>query len=273
MRARRVERARSVRGLAALGVSLALCAPVAARAGDEPQVAPDRPSVSTSTQTVAPGGVQLETGIQYSSTSQAAAPDAREFAVQATLRIGLTPWLEARVEGEPLVRLRGDEQDTGFGDLSLGVKWRFLDQTEGSAWPSLGVEPFLKLATANPPVGSGRTDFGATGLASWDLPLGLHVDANAGVAAIGQSDPGGFIVQATASASLSKNVARGLSTYVELFFNSPAVRGDRSSLGFDTGATYIMTRRIAVDAAVGTALTGRAPDYVVRTGVSVLFGR
>jgi len=269
----RTARARALRWLAALGASLALCVPAGGRAADLPTVAPDRPSVSTSTQTVAPGGVQLETGIQYSSTSQAAAPDAREFSVQATLRVGLTPSLEFRVESEPLVRLRGDEQDTGFGDLSLGVKWRFNDQAEGSAWPSLGVEPFFTLPSANPPIGSGRTAFGVTGLASWDLPRSLHLDANAGVAAIGQSNPGGFLIQATASASLSKNLVERLSAYVELFFNSPAVRGDRSSLGFDTGATYLVSRRIAVDAAVGTALTGRGPDYVVRTGVSVLFGR
>src|SRR5262245_28636669 len=270
MRAPRASDGRAMRWLAGLWVSLLLWAP--ALAGDAPEVAPDRPSVSTSTQTIAPGGVQLESGIQYASTHQAAAPDDRQGTVQATLRVGLTPRLEARLEGAPLVWLRGTEEDTGFGDLSVGVKYRFLDQAEGAWRPSLGVEPFVKLPSASPPIGSGRTDFGITGLISWDLPRGLHLDANAGVAAISQSDPDGFLVQATTSASLSKNITKGLSVYVELFFASPAEHGDRNSLGFDTGAVYLLTRRLALDAAVGTTLTGRGPDYVMRAGLSVLFG-
>ena len=246
MRASRASDGRARRWLVGLGASLLLWTTVPALVGGAPEVAPDRPSVSTSTQTIAPGGVQIESGIQYASTRRAAAPDDRQYTVQATLRVGLTPRLEARLEGAPLVRLRGDEEDTGFGDLSVGVKYRCLDQAEGVWWPSLGVEPFVKLPSASPPIGSGRTDFGITGLMSWELPRGLHLDANTGVAAISQTDPHGFLVQATASASLGKNITKGLSAYVELFFASPAEHGDRNSLGFDTGAVYLLTRHIAL---------------------------
>jgi hypothetical protein len=60
---------------------------------------------------------------------------------------------------------------------------------------------------------------------------------------------------------------------VELFFASLAEPGDRSSLGFDTGAVYLLARHIALDGAVGTTLTGCGPDYVMHAGLSVLFRR
>ena len=62
--------------------------------------------------------------------------------------------------------------------------------------------------------------------------------------------------QATASASLGKNITQGLSAYMELFFASSAEHGDRNSLGFDTGAVYLLTRHITLDGAV-SVLFGR----------------
>ncbi len=122
----------------------------------------------------------------------------------ALLRAGLTDRLEVRLDGAPLVRLRSAENDTGFGDPTLGVKYRFLDAREGSWWPSLGLLPFVKLPIAREPIGSERVDFGLTALASVDLPWQLGLDANAGLIAIGQSNRDAFLLQEVVSASLSR---------------------------------------------------------------------
>lgn len=235
---------------------------------EESEVAPDRPDVSDSTQTVPAGGVQIETGMEYARARQAGGPGQQDLTFQTTIRVGLSDRLEARVGVEPMVRLRGGE-DTDRGGLALGLKYRFLD--EDSWWPSLGIEPFVRVPIA--PTGSGRPDFGSQGLVSWDLPWQLSLDVNAGAGAVAQSDRGGYLLQALVSASLGKQITERLSGFVELVFTSRGERGGRDRLGFDTGLVYLLTRRLALDVAVATSLTGRGPDVALRTGVSVRVGR
>lgn len=245
----------------------------AAVASGESEVTPDRPDVSNSTQTVPLGAFQIEAGLEYARSSIAARPAERRLAVQATLRTGLTDRVEVRFEGEPLVRLRGAEDDTDRGDLTLGFKYRFRDSVEGQWWPSLGVQPFVKFPVAEAPIGSERADFGILALASLDFPWQLSLDLNAGLVVVGQSRPSGSLLQALVSASLGRAVTERVSTFVELFFASRGERDGRDSLGLDTGVIYLLTRQIALDAAVVTTLTGRGPDYAFRAGSSVRFGR
>lgn len=259
------------RVLLALALLLAFGGLASARA--ESEVAPDRPSVTDNTQTVPFGAFQIEGGLEYARTNVAASSAERRLAVQAALRVGLADRLEVRLEGEPLVRLRGAKEDTGHGDLTLGLRYRFLDAPEGRWWPSLGVQPFVKLPIAHAPIGSERPDFGFLGLASLNLPWQLSLDVNAGLVAAGQVRPNGYLLQALTSASLGRAVTDRLSTFVELFFASREERDGRDALGLDAGLVYLLTRRVALDISVGTGLTGRGPEYVFRAGVSTRFGR
>ncbi len=242
--------------------------------GDSPsQIVTDRPDVADSTQTVPFGGLQIEAGLEYARTGIAAGPAERRLAVQALLRAGLTDRLEVRLEGEPLVRLRGAEEDTDHGDLTLGFRYRFLDSEEGRWWPSLGAQPFVKLPVSDAPIGSERPDFGFLALATFALPWQWSLDVNAGLAIVGQTRPNGHLLQALVAASLGRPVTDRLSPYMELFFASRAERDGRDVLGVGTGLVYLLTRGIAVDAGVETWLTGRGPDYAFRAGVSARFGR
>ena len=232
------------------------------------KVAPDRPTVSNSTETVPAGAVQIETGLEYARSSVSDGPEERRLAAQATIRTGLTDGLEVRLDGEPLVRLRQEHDDTGIGDLALGLKYRFFDPAEGQWWPSLGLQPFVKLPVAETPIGSERTDFGLRLLATRDLPWELNLDVNAGLVAVGQPD--GYLLQALASASVSRELTGRLSPFVEVFFAS---RDGRDTLGLDAGVIYFLTRRVALDAAVAAAFRGKGPDYAFRAGFSLRIGR
>jgi hypothetical protein len=251
--------------MCALPVLLALA--TCARA-DDVEVAPDRPDVTNSTRTVPPGAAQLESGLDFTSARQAGRHAQQRLAVEESLRVGLSDRLEARLDGGPIVTLR-DGDDPDHGSLAVGFKYRFLDQD--SAWPSLGVQPFVRIAFAPP--GSGQPDLGALALASWDMPLGLSLDLNAGIVGVAQAHPDGYLLQALVSASFGKQITDRLSGYVELYFASRGERDGRNSLGFDTGLMFLLTRRLALDVAVATSLAGPGPDYAVRAGVSVLFGR
>jgi len=260
------------RSLIAVCAAVALGAP-AALAGEADRIQVDRPSVSQSTSTVPPGALQIESGVEYARTRTGGEPDERRLTLDIALRIGLTERIEVTLEGEPLVRIRGQQDDTGNGDVSLKGKYRFLEKREGTWWPSLGVMPFVKLAVAHAPHGPDRPDFGLIGLASFDLPWRLGLDVNAGLAGLGQSHPGGYLVQGVASAALGRELGERWSTYVELFYASQAERGARDVVGFDTGVQFFVTARVALDAAVETSLAGPGPDYAFRAGLSVRFGR
>ena len=258
--------------LTAVYAALAFGASVAV--AEEPaRIQTDRPSVSNSTSTVPPGALQIEGGVDYSRSRVSGGPDERQFVLGALLRAGLTDRLEVRLDGAPLVRLRSAENDTGFGDPTLGVKYRFLDSREGSWWPSLGLLPFVKLPIAREPIGSERVDFGLTALASVDLPWQLSLDANAGLVAIGQSNRDAFLLQEVVSASLSRQIGERWSIFVEVFYASPAERGAHDIVGLDTGIQFFLTPRVALDAAAQTSFGGPGPDYAFRAGVSVRFGR
>ena len=260
------------RSLPALLGLLLLSAPLEP-AHAQSAVVTDRPDVTNAPTTVPFGAFQMEAGLEFARTRLAASPAERRLAVQGTLRAGLTDNLEARLDGEPLVRLRGPEDATDRGDLALGLKYRFLDSEEGRWWPALGLQPFVKVPIADRPIGSERPDFGLVALASFDLPRHFELDLNAGLSAVGQRHPEGYLLQALVSGSLGLQLTDRLSPYAELFFATRGERGGRDALGFDTGVIYLLTRRVALDAAVQTSLTGRGPDYAFRGGLSVRFGR
>jgi hypothetical protein len=259
-----------IRAFLILGLGLMVCAVGTASAVE---IEPNRPSNSVNAKLVPPGGFQIETGIAIGSERKAGEARERRFEVDIDLRVGVTPRLEIDISDEPLVRLRGREDDTGHGDIILGFKYRFVQGTEGEVWPPhLGVKPFVKLPTASAPIGTERPDFGLIVLTTFDLPSRFSLDVNVGGVAVGQTRPHGYLGQAIAAASLSRTVTSGLSVFGEIFFNSREERGRRDLLGFDAGAVYLLTSRIAIDLAAQTSLHGQGPDWVVRTGVSVLFG-
>jgi opacity protein-like surface antigen len=250
---------------------LLLCTPVAA--GADSEISPDRPDVSDSTKTVPRGALQIEGGLEHAKTRVAGGESQRRLGVQATLRAGVTDRFEVQLGGEPFVRLRGATDDTGHGDLMLAVKYRFLDGREGAWWPSLGVRPFVKFPIAPAPIGSERPDFGVIALASFDLPGHVNLDLNTGLVAVGQMRPSGYRLQALTSASLSREVAEGFSAFVELTYASRQERDKRDTVGLNAGVIYLLTKNVALDAAVGTSLAGPGPDYAIMAGVSVRFGR
>jgi hypothetical protein len=248
--------------------------PLGAWADDEKdKIQPDRSGASTSTAVVGAGAVQIETGFNYGHERMGGAGTEKRFGLEAAVRIGLTDRLEVGVVSEPLVRLRGDVDDTGHGDFTLTAKWRFFDPPEGSPWPSLAVLPSVTLPVTEEPFGSGKSDFGALLLASFDLPWQLGLDLNAGLKAVGQNRPSGYLLQAFVGAGLSRDVAEALTLFTDLVYTSRDERDGRDTVILDGGIIYRPARNVALDASVVTSLAGAAPDWTVRAGLSVRFGR
>jgi hypothetical protein len=259
------------RALAAVAFVLVAAAP--AFAADDDVIDPDRPDTTNSANPVAKGRVQLETGVFYRRTREAGASAERRLSWEATLRIGVVDNIEFRIDSEPVVYVDDTGAETDVGDFTLGLKYRLLKTREREWWPALALNPFVKLPTAQEPIGSGETDAGLLLLASFTLPSEFTLDVNAGAVLVGQNRPSGHLVQARASASLSRRLMGGLNGFLELAFASRDTREGRDGLIMQTGIVWKLRRDLALDTAVLTTLAGAAPDFGVRAGFSVRFGR
>ncbi|HEY7254779.1 MAG TPA: transporter [Methylomirabilota bacterium] len=235
---------------------------------------PDRPDLTTSAKVVGAGRLQLESGFEYKQARVGGSPTEKELTLLSTLRAGITDTLELSLETEPYVwQWAGGDDDRGSGDYTLGSKYRLYAPPPGSGAPLLAVRSYVKLPTADEPLGSGRPDFGALLLMTLGLPWHLSLDANAGVAAIGATRPNGFIPQGIVSGSLSWAVTDRLSTITELFFTTKADRDAHDSLLATVALMYQVTPNLALDIGMRTALVGPGPDWSVLGGLSVRFGR
>ena len=236
------------------------------------EIDPDRPELTESAKLVPRGAVQLESGVAYSRERRGGVATERTFEVEADLRIGVSRDTELNLGWSPLVRVRGTEDDTGIGDVTVGVRSRFVEGVEDELWPPyVAVKAFAKLPAAEEPLGTGRPDLGLLLLASFELPHEFELEVNVGAAAIGQTRPNDYLAQAIATASLSRELVPSLLGFLELLFNTREERNGRDQLAVNVGVVYRLTRTLAIDAGVQTSLVGQGPDYVVRTGLSVLW--
>lgn len=233
----------------------------------------DRPDVANSTKTVPPGYLQLENGYRYTLARVGGEHAVRRSSAETTIRVGATPSLELRMDAEPYVDLRNGEGAHGLGDVVFGAKWRLLDAPDRGHAPAVGISPFVKLPSADAPIGTERLDFGLLGLLSFELPGSVSLDVNLGIAALGQPDRGGFLMQGLSAVSLGWKLHEAVTAFGELFFASRAERDGGETLGADAGLICVVHRRVALDVAVETTLRGRGPTFGLRIGATVLFGR
>ena len=89
---------------------------------------PDRPELTFSARTVAPGRVQLESEI---AVEREEGSDENKVVFPSLLRIGVVEGLEFRLESDLLI-FEGERR--GISDFSAGVKWNLLDDE-----PTLGL--------------------------------------------------------------------------------------------------------------------------------------
>jgi hypothetical protein len=218
--------------------------------------------------------VQVELGAEFQRAQAAGAPADERIGVQALLRAGVADRWELRVAAEPLVRLAGREDASGFGDVTLSAKGRVLDQGPDDWWPALGLSPFFKVPTARAPRGSERPDFGVQLIASRDLVWDISIDVNGGLAGVGQPGSRGYVLQGSASGALNVPVVPpALSGFIELAFTSAPERDGRGTLVFNAGLVHLVTPWLALDVSVTTTVTGPGPNVAVRGGVTARFGR
>lgn len=233
-----------------LALFLAPAAAAAQGPADPRAVQPERPTVATHAYAVAPGILEIETGVEadrFDDRSHA-------FGIPTNVKLGLMDRVQLNVF-VPLAS--GGPVPLGVGDLAVGVKWRFLDHH-----PVLGnfaVLPIVKFATGSVAQGrgTGTTDISLILISSRTIgPVALDLNVSGTLrSGDGSAAPkrAGFW-----TISLGLPVKGNLGWALE-YFGYPATSGPAGTPAYSavlTGPTLVLVPSFSVDAGVIVPFAG-----------------
>lgn len=223
---------------------------------DPRAVQPERPTVATHAHTISPGFFEVETGVQGNRLDAGG----RAYAVPTVLKVGLSSHLQLNLGSPAFLPVAG--QQAGLGDVSIGVKWRLLDDH-----PVLGdfaLLPAIKFPTgsASNGTGSGTTDVGLTAIASYDVH-GVSMDLNAAYTKVGVTSEQSGPDAALWTASFGFPVAGRLSWVAELF-GVPRIDGASAppSTALLTGPSFLVSRALNLDVGIIAPIHGDMPNAI-----------
>ena len=244
------------RALGAAIASVLVLSPLL-HAQDQPDpraVQPERPTVATHAHTVAPGYFEIESGIEGDRVSEGT----RAWFAPNVLKVGLTSHTQLNVSSAAFKS--GAGQSSGIGDVTVGLKWRLVDDN-----PWLGdfaLLPAIKFANGSPEkgTGTGTRDLGLTAIASYSIGT-VAIDLNATYTRVGATSATAATDAALWTASFGFPIAGQLSWVAE-FFGFPTIdgSGERSRAAFLTGPTWLVSPALNVDAGVITPFRGELPN-------------
>ena len=195
---------------------------------------------------------------------------------------GVFPSLEfsAGVGGQFEERTEVDEKsgeectrsEHGIGDLILTAKWQFLK--EMTWFPRQAIVPAAKFPTSDKDkgLGSGKTDYDLTWIASKSLCAKMGVHINVGYSWLGKSadeDVGDILHYGVA---LDYRIVNPLQWVGEVYADKELRRGADHVVMFNTGLRWNPIDTLIVDCAAGSRLSGDAPDFTATAGLTWTFG-
>jgi hypothetical protein len=242
---------RLLRG-AMLAAAIALSAhPAAGQAPPDPREAqPERPTVATHAFTVAPGIVELETGVQW----QRPSPGLGQWSGPVLFKIGLAPRLQLDVAPGWISVGPDGARHAGLADAVVGIKWLV-----GRDLPVLGsfsVQPTVKLPTGRVDDGTGTGTTDASLLVISSRSVGpVSLDINAGYT---HRSGDGLVVPVngwlwTVSTAFP---LRGPLGWTAETFGYPATGGVAAVEAFLTGPTWKVRKELILDAGAIFSLGG-----------------
>ena len=231
---------------------------------DRDPMVTDRPDMTESSVSVAPGIWQIESGFHFEVDEMAGAKSFSRNINSTLFRLGVLPGFEFRLGlGYSSYSVPGETVE-GFEPLSFGFKAELFAQS--------GLRPEMAILNTLVPSFTGSSHFASDSWSgdilsavSWDLGRGLGLGANLGVAFDGDTDGAMFPY----SSALGFPLGQNLGGFVELFGllaenSGPAHSGNG-------GLVYLLNPDLQLDAYVSKGLNDRAPDWFVGFGVSWRF--
>ena len=161
---------------------------------------------------------------------------------------------------------------SGIGDLTLGGKWRFLDEMPWLPRQAMVVVVKLPTADEDQGLGNGKTDVDLTWVASKALNKQTGAHLNVGYSWIGklaEEEVGDVLHYGVA---LDYQLSAPLQWVGEVFAEKELRAGTDTVVQGNTGCRWQVVDGLTMDLAVGTKLSGDAPDFTATAGLTWAFG-
>jgi hypothetical protein len=209
----------------------------------------DRPGFSVPANVVAPGIVEIETGISITSP----APGQRIVAWgNPLIRLGISNRVELRVSGSGVISSSTEtngqsDRSVGWSDFSAGAK--IAVTREHRLWPAFSLIPSLSMPSGSHEFTSRGFDPGLTLVFTKSFTPKLSLNAVVGYASA--SDLAGRMAVRSDAAGLWYDVSRGRKIYLEFYEVSPPARLAPAFRAMDAGITQMIGRNLQIDAEAG----------------------
>jgi hypothetical protein len=223
---------------------------------DPHEVQPERPTVATHAGTVAPGWLEVEIGGEHDRYS--GGETALSF--PANVKIGAGSHAQINLLASGLDRTQANPQARGLGDVTVGLKYRLLD--DAPVLSDFAILPSVKFpsASASSGLGSGTTDVGLLLISSRSIGP-ADVDINIGATRHFGGDSGSPSISTlwTASAGLPLSGPVGLAAEVFGYPGTSGASGAKPIIAILAGPTWQPRKWLATDAGIIEPLTGPQP--------------
>lgn len=243
-------------------------------------ISTDRPSFSDTAGIAPVGHLQLETGYTFTFRDRDGVETQRHNAPEVLARVGvIDDRFELRFSTSGYVWSRsqsdgGSNSVDGWSDVSLGVKFKILDQD--GALPRLAFGAATTLGTGEEDISTQRAEPTLKLIWSYDLQK-LWGDSFKGFGVYGNvnlgwpNSDGDRFTQGAASICGTYAVTDRFGLFTEYYSVFPAGKNTEEAHSVDFGVSYLLTPRVQLDARVGFGLNDEADNTFVGVGISFLF--
>jgi hypothetical protein len=215
--------------------------------------APNRPTFSTTAESVQRGVLEIEYGIEAADGHQN---------VNGLIKFGLFKNLELRFANNLLER---DSGLTGVGDSGAGFKYRIRSQA--GLLPTFSVLYTAAIPTSTGAPGIGAVDHDVTLLFSKDFGK-HHIDINGGVNFLGRPGASGYDRNYFTAFSYAHPLTQKLGFTAEIAGFSRANLSTPATMTLLFAATYNVSSRLVLDGGEYTAVYGNLPRVTGFAGVT-----
>jgi hypothetical protein len=216
------------------------------------EVVPNRPTFSTTAETVWRGVFEIECGFDLARGHQD---------IDGLVKFGLSRNLEIRFGSNPIVRDRA----SGVGDSGAGFKYRFLK--DKGPWPTLSVLYTLTIPTETHGVETDAVGHSAGLLVSKDFGR-HHLDFSESIQWVGREGANGFDRNYFTALSYSHPITGRLGFSEEIAGFSRTSPTIGATLTILQALTYSVSPRLVLDAGCYIAPMGDLPHVTFFAGVT-----
>jgi len=184
------------------------------------------------------------------------------------LGAGFGGQFEERTEIDETIGEECTASENGIGDLIIIAKWQFLKEM---TWlPRQAIVPAVKFPTSDQDkgLGSGKTDYDFTWIASKSLCAKMGAHINVGYSWIGEAADEDVGDIAHYRLALDYRIVDALQWVGEVFAEKELRSSTNTVVMFNTGFRLSPAEGLTFDIAVGSRLAGDAPDLIATAGLT-----